>query len=139
MLPKHAVCMLAVLFLLFLAGVIRPVVAAENEFPFGSELMLEGESSRAHKRLPMIQVEEDGSATLDLWCGSVRTQATVGADGSIAIAPGVRNNGQCDPERIASDDDLLDMMLHLTKWRRSGDLVEFSGAPGTMRFRLMTN
>ncbi len=136
MLPKHAACMLAVLFL---ACVIRPLAAAENEFPFGNELMLEGESSRAHKRLPMIQVDEDGTATLDLWCGSMRTQATVGADGSIAIAPGARNNGQCDPERIAGDDGLLDMMLHLTKWRRSGDLVEFSGVPGTMRFRLMTN
>ncbi len=125
--------------LLSLSAIGCSVSAAENDFPFGSELMLEGESSRTHKRLPMIQVDEDGAATLDLWCGSVRTQATVGADGSIAIAPGVRNNGQCDPERIASDDDLLDMMFHLTKWRRSGDLVEFSGGPGTMKFRLMTN
>ncbi len=136
MLSKHAACVLAALLL---PGVVRPVIAVESAFPFGGELMLEGESSRAHKRLPMIQIEEDGSATLDLWCGSVRTQATVGVDGSLAIAPGVRNNSGCDPERIAGDDDLLDMMLHLTKWRRSGDLVEFSGAPGTMRFRLMTN
>ncbi len=132
-------CVAFVLALLSLSAIGGSVGAAENDFPFGIELMLEGESSRAHKRLPMIQVDEDGAATLGLWCGSVRTQATVGADGSIAIALGVRNNGQCDPERIASDDDLLDMMLHLTKWRRSGDLVEFSGTPGTMRFRLMTN
>jgi hypothetical protein len=136
MLSKRAACLFA---LLLVPAALRPVIAAESEFPFGAELMLEGESSRAHKRLPMIQVDEDGTTTLDLRCGSMRTQATVGADGSIAIAPGVRNNGQCDPERVASDDDLLDMMLHLTSWRREGDLVEFSGAPGTMRFRMMTN
>ncbi len=127
------------LALFLLASVGGPAIAADAGFPFGSEMMLEGESSRAHKRLPMIQVDEDGSATLDLWCGSVLTQISVGTDGSIAIAPGARNNAGCDPEGIASDDDLLDMMLHLSTWWRSGDLVEFSGAPGIMRFRLMTN
>jgi hypothetical protein len=133
---SRSACLLAVFLV---PAVVRPVIAAESAFPFGTELMLEGESSRAHKHLPMIQVDEDGTATLDLWCGSMRTQATVGADGSIAIAPGVRKNGNCDPERIASDDDLLDMMLHLTSWQRKGDLIEFFGAPGTMRFRMMTN
>jgi hypothetical protein len=112
---------------------------ASEPFPFGDELMLESDSMLKQKRMPMIEIEDDGRATLDLWCGSVRTQATVGEDGSIAIAPGMRDNGQCDAERIAGDDDLLDRLLQLTRWHRRGDLVEFSGAPGTMRFRLMTN
>jgi hypothetical protein len=124
--------------LLFLAIAVCTARAAEP-FPFGDELMLDGEATHKQKRLPMIEIEEDGSTTLDLWCGSVRTRASVGEDGSIAIVPGARDNGQCDAERIAGDDDLLDALLHLTKWHRHGDLVEFSGAPGTMRFRLMTN
>ncbi len=64
------------LAVLLLACVVRLAVAADIGFPFSSELTLEGESSRVHKRLPMIQVDEDGSATLDLWFGSVRTQAS---------------------------------------------------------------
>jgi heat shock protein HslJ len=112
-------------------------VAAETAFPFGSELLLDGKPLRGTKRLPSLSIEQDGAAAIDLWCGSVRAQATVG-NGTITIAPGVRDNAQCDPDRIAGDDDLLDMLVHMTNWRRRGDVVEFSG-PATLRFHLMTN
>jgi heat shock protein HslJ len=111
--------------------------AAETAFPFGRDLMLDGKTTRGHKRLPSIAIEQDGSAAIELWCGSLRAQAAVG-NGTITITPGARDNAQCDPERIAGDDDLLDMIVHMTKWRRSGDTVEFSG-PSTLRFHLMTN
>jgi len=32
----------------------------------------------------------------------------------------------------------LDMLVHMTNWRRRGDTVELSGS-ATLRFRLMTN
>jgi len=111
--------------------------AAETAFPFGSELLLDGKPMRGTKRLPSLSIEQDGTAAIDLWCGSVRAQATVG-NGTITIAPSARDNAQCDPERIAGDDDLLDMLVHMTNWRRHGDTVEFSG-PATLRFHLMTN
>ncbi len=132
MLWRHFAC--SVLLLIAVQFAAR----AGEPFPFGSELMLEGDTSHQHKRLPMIEIDEDGAATLDLWCGSVRAQAVVGDDGAIAITPGDRNNGQCDADRVAADDDLLDTVVHMTKWRRNGDLVEFSGA-ATLRYRLMTN
>jgi hypothetical protein len=125
------------LAVLVLAALSFPAAAGEP-FPFGSELMLEGSSTHQQKRLPMIEIEEDGAATLDLWCGSVRAQATVGDDGAIAIMPGERNNAQCNPDRVAADDDLLDMLVHMTNWRRGGDLIEFSGA-ATLRYHMMTN
>lgn len=112
-------------------------VAAETAFPFGSELMLDGKTSRGHKRLPTIAIEQDGAAAIDLWCGSVRAQASVGA-GTISFTSVTRDNGQCDGDRIAGDDDLLDMLLHMTSWRRRGDVIEFSGA-ATLRYHLMTN
>jgi hypothetical protein len=112
-------------------------LAAESAFPYGSELMLDGKTTRGRKRLPTIAIEQGGAAAIDLWCGSVRAQATIGA-GTISFAPIARDNGQCDPERIAGDDDLLDTIMHMTKWRRSGDTVEFSGA-ATLRYHLMTN
>jgi heat shock protein HslJ len=111
--------------------------AAETAFPFGRELMLDGKPMRGTKRLPSLSIEQDGTAAIDLWCGSLRGRADVG-NGTIAIAPGERDNAQCDPDRIAGDDDLLDMLVHMTSWRRRGDSVEFSG-PATLRFHLMTN
>jgi hypothetical protein len=123
---------------LLLVSALTIAAQAGEPFPFGSELMLEGPSTHKQKRLPMIEIEENGAATLDLWCGSVRAQASVGDDGAITITPGERNNGQCDADRVAADDDLLDMLVHMTKWRRSDDLVEFSGA-ASLRYRMMTN
>jgi heat shock protein HslJ len=113
------------------------VIAAETAFPFGSELLLDGKPMRGTKRLPSLSIEQDGTAAIDLWCGSLRGRAEVG-NGTIAITPGERDNAQCAADRIASDDDLLDMLVHMTNWRRRGDTVEFSG-PATLRFHLMTN
>jgi hypothetical protein len=110
--------------------------AAETAFPFGRELLLDGKPMRGTKRLPSLSIEQDGTAAIDLWCGSLRGRADV--IGAIAISPGERNNAQCTADRIAGDDDLLDMLVHMTNWRRRGDTVELSG-PATLRFRLMTN
>ena len=57
---------------------------AGEPFPFGSELMLDTAPAAGSKRLPMIQIEDDGSAAIDLWCGSVKAQAAVGDDGTRA-------------------------------------------------------
>jgi heat shock protein HslJ len=112
-------------------------MAAETAFPFGRELMLDGKPTRGTKRLPSLSIEQDGTAAIDLWCGSLRGRADVG-NGTIAITPGERDNAQCAPDRIAGDDDLLDMLVHMTNWRRRGDVIELSGA-AVLRFRLMTN
>jgi hypothetical protein len=131
---RHFACVLAVLAI---AAAIRPVRAGEP-FPFGSELMLDTTPAPGSKRLPMIEIEDDGSAAIDLWCGSLRAQATVSDDGAIAITPGPRDNAQCTPDRVAGDDDLLDRIVHMTKWQWKGDVIELSGDV-TMRFHQMTN
>lgn len=112
-------------------------MAAEPVFPFGSELMLDGKPMRGTKRLPSLSIERDGTAAIDLWCGSLRGRADIG-NGTIAITPGERDNGQCAADRISGDDDLVDALVHMTSWRRRGDVIELSGAT-TLRFRLMTN
>jgi hypothetical protein len=120
-----------------LASIPLGAMAAETVFPFGRELLLDGKPMRGTKRLPSLSIEQDGSAAIELWCGSLRGRADVG-NGTIAITPGERDNGQCTADRVAVDDDLLDMLVHMTNWRRRGDTVELSG-PATLRFRLMTN
>jgi len=116
-------------------------VLAGDAFPFGSELMLEAAAMPGSKRIPMLEIEDDGTASIDLWCTSLHAQATVTAN-SIAIVPGQAESQvqapQCDPERQADDATLLAALTEATKWRRSGDRVELSGG-ATLHYRLMTN
>ena len=135
---RRYACLLALL----VAAAVWPAGAGEL-FPFGSELVLDAVAPMpGSKRIPMIEIEDDGSAAIDLWCTSLRAQATVG-DGSIAIVPGqaaadAPTPPPCDTDHEASDATLLAALAQVTQWRRSGDLVEFSGVV-TLRYRLMTN
>ena len=111
--------------------------AAEQAFPFGSDLILDSDPLYGSKRIPMIEIDDDGVAAIDLWCASVHGQATVGAN-SITIVAEPADEAQCSPERQAGDQNLLTALSQATNWRRDGETVEFSGAT-TLRFRLMTN
>jgi len=117
----------------------QPLAARASEpFPFGSELMLDEAPMHGFKRIPMIEIEEDGAASIDLWCASVKAQATIG-DNSITIVPGdLPTDAQCEPERQARDASLLAELTQVTNWRRNGELIELLGAT-PLRFRLMTN
>jgi len=115
-----------------------PTASASGPFPFGSELMLDEAPMHGSKRIPMIEIEENGATSIDLWCASVRAQATVGDD-SITIVPGdLPTNVQCEPERQARDASLLAELAQVTNWRREGEVIEFLGTT-PLRFRLMTN
>jgi heat shock protein HslJ len=111
--------------------------ADEKAFPFGSELMLDASPLYGSKRVPIIEIEENGDASIDLWCASVRGQATVGAN-SITIVAQPPADTQCPPERQTGDQNLLTELTQVTGWRRNGDTVELSG-PTNLRFHLMTN
>jgi hypothetical protein len=110
---------------------------ASDGFPFGSELMLDTAPMHGSKRIPMIEIEDNGTASIDLWCASVKAQATVN-DAAITIVPGDAPAAQCDPDRQARDADLLAKLGQVTGWRRSGEVIELTGAT-PLRFRLMTN
>ena len=114
-----------------------PLAAAGDSFPFGTTLMLDTAPIRGSKRIPMIEIQENGIASIDLWCASARAQATV-ADGSIVIVPGDLQSTQCDAERQSRDADLLAALAQVTNWRRDGELIELIGVT-PLRFRLMTN
>ncbi len=128
-----------VALLLFSANVLA--AKATEPFPFGAELMLDAAPLPGSKRIPMLEIDDDGSAAIDLWCGSLRAQATVGDD-LIAIVPGQIPTdlpaAPCEPDRQSRDAALVAALAQVSKWRRDGDLVEFSGT-ATLRFRLMTN
>ena len=111
--------------------------AAGDSFPFGTTLMLDAAPMRGSKRIPMLEIAEDGAVSIDLWCAGARAQAVV-ADNSISISPGDLQNAQCEPDRQSRDAELLAALAQVTNWRRNGEVVELLGAT-PLRFRLMTN
>jgi hypothetical protein len=114
-----------------------PFATAGDSFPFGTTLMLDAVPTRGSKRIPMLEIAEDGAASIDLWCASARAKATV-SENTITISLWNQQNAQCEPERQTRDSELLAALVGVTSWRRKGDVVEFMGA-APLRFRLMTN
>jgi heat shock protein HslJ len=109
-------------------------------FPFDQELLLNVSHIGTVKRVPMLTVEANGDAIIDLWCKSVTGHVAV-SDDSIKITadalpeslPDMMSSGQCSPERMQADQETLASLLQVTAWRHRGDTLELSG-PQTLRF-----
>jgi len=136
---RSAVSFAAFAFVIAVVPALAPTLPARGseQFPFGSELMLDAAPMQGSRRVPMIEIEDDGTASIDLWCVSLRAQATVD-NSAITIVPGAAQPAQCDPDRQARDVDLLTALTQVTGWRRSGGVIELTGAT-PLRFHLMTN
>ncbi len=119
------------------AACLAPAVAAQSEFPFGRELLLDVKPMKGSKRVPVLDIDERGIAEIDLWCNSVKGQLVVAGD-TITIITGEKTARTCPPERAQADDDVLAALNEVTNWRREGDILVLIGAK-TMRFRLQTN
>jgi heat shock protein HslJ len=119
------------------AGIVAAAKAAETEFPFDRELLLEAKPMKGSKRVPILTVEPSGAATIDLWCNSVQGRVVIAAD-TLTITAGARTEYQCDAARMQGDDDLLATLLEMTTWRRERDVIVLMGAK-TLRFRPATN
>jgi hypothetical protein len=83
-----------------------PLATAGDSFPFGTTLMLDASPMRGSKRIPMLEIAENGAASIDLWCASARAQAVV-ADNAISISPADLQATQCGPDRQTRDTELL--------------------------------
>ncbi len=132
-----------VVSLIGVAAAMSAAVAGDRGFPFEREMMLEAAPMPGPKRIPILEIDADGAATIDLWCVSLRGQATVGDISfgivpSLDAAPGNVPQIDSDLDRKNRDAELLAALTQVTGWRKSGDVVELSG-PTPLRFRLMTN
>ena len=85
---------------------ILPALASDRAFPFDRELMLDTAPMPGSKRVPIIEIAENGAASIDLWCARARGQASIGGD-SITIVAGPIEPAQCAPERQSGDENLL--------------------------------
>ena len=114
-----------------------PAGAADREFPYDRELMLEVNPMKGSKRVPILEIGSKGEASIDLWCNSIKAQLVI-ADDTITILAGTKTERQCAADRMRGDDELLAGLLQVTNWRRDGDVLTLRGAR-TMRFRLGTH
>jgi heat shock protein HslJ len=115
---------------------VAPTAFAQS-FPFGRELLLDVDPMRGSKKIPVLDIGENGTAEIDLWCNSVKAQLIVAGD-TITIITGEMSARQCPPDRARADDDLLAALNQTTNWRMESSALVFTGGK-TLRFRVQTN
>jgi META domain len=122
-----------------LAASALPAVTAfaDDGFPFGFEMTLEAAPQPGSKRIPTLEIGDNGEARLDLWCKSGNGQFSV-AGNTVIFVPGELRDRDCPPARAQADDDLLAALSEAVTWKRRGDLVSFIGTRA-LRFRINTN
>lgn len=121
--------------------------ALAQQFPFDQVLVLDAPRIGQVKRVPVLTIGADGRTTVDLWCKTVPALFEVnGAEIRIQTAPLPEalplymSSGQCSPERMQADVDLLERLTQASEWQRQGDRVILSAPGGApLRFRLSSH
>src|SRR5262249_1726560 len=110
---------------------------AETGFPFGMEMRLEAARQPGSKRIPDLDIGDNGEVVLELWCKGGKGQFAVAGNTVIFVA-GPMEDRACPADRARPDDELGAALSEATPWTRQGDLVSFVGTR-TLRFRINTN
>jgi hypothetical protein len=122
---------------LFVSTLALGPARAEEGFPFGMEMTLDALPQPGSKRVPDLDIGDNGEVVLELWCKGGKGQFSVAGNTVIFIASQI-DDRNCAPGRAQADDDLLATLTASTSWKRQGDSIFFIG-PKTLHFRLNTN
>jgi heat shock protein HslJ len=134
LIPRRTIAAAMLALLVPAAGI------ASGAFPFDQEMLLDAPRVGRVKRMPMLIVEPNGNATIQLWCKDMSGHVEV-SDGTIHIEagplpdafPAMMIDGQCTPERMQADADMLAVLVQMRTWQHTGDRLVLSGAT-TLRF-----
>jgi heat shock protein HslJ len=133
----------AVVFCVLAAGLFGAGGAgqAAEPFPFDRGLLLDVAPMPAAKRVPVLMVEPSGEATIDLWCKTVRGRVQftgnaihIETEPLPEALPQYMSPGQCTPERMQADADMLAALVQVSEWRRQGGALLLIGSQA-MKFR----
>jgi hypothetical protein len=127
----------ASLLLLATALQFAPARAADDGFPFETQMQLDVNRMPGSKRIPNLDIGEAGEVVLELWCKGGKGQFSVAGNTVIFVA-GAMENRSCPPDRAQADDELIAALTAVSTWKRQDDLVTFAGTK-TLRFRINTN
>ncbi|MBR0797097.1 META domain-containing protein [Bradyrhizobium jicamae] len=124
--------------LVLVSAVLGTVPAlAQEEFPFGFLMTLDAARMPGSKRIPSIEIGDNGEVVLELWCNGGKGQFSV-AGNTIVFVPGAMENRNCPPDRAQADSDLMAALGDVATWRRQGDAVTLTGSR-SLRFIINTN
>lgn len=115
---------------------------AADQFPFDQELLLDAAPMQPAKRMPILTIEPNGNAKIDLWCRTLPARVEI-SDATIKIEagplpenlPAMQSAGQCTAERMQADEEMLAALVQVTGWRREGEGVVLEGSR-EMKFRV---
>ena len=110
---------------------------AADGFPFGMEMTLDAARLPGSKRVPDLDIGDNGEVVLELWCKGGKGQFSVAGNTVIFVA-GPLEDRACPPARAQADDDLVAGLTEAATWKRQGDFVSFIGTK-SLRFRINTN
>jgi len=124
-----------VVFALALLGPIIAISALAAEvFPYDQQLMLDVAPMGKVRRVPSLTVGADGTAQINLWCKTAAARVAVN-DAAMQIVPAplpeglpqYMSDGQCSPERMAADLDLLAALSQVSGWQKAGSAITLVG------------
>ena len=110
---------------------------SDDGFPFGLEMTLDAARQPGSKRLPTLEIGDNGETVIELYCKGGTGQFSV-AGNTVVFAAGPLEDRPCPAARAQADDDLIAALGQAATWRRQGDVVSFMGTR-TLRFRINTN
>lgn len=110
---------------------------AEEGFPFGAEMTLEAVPQPGSKRIPNIEIGDNGEVVLELWCKAGKGQFSV-AGNTVIFVPGQIQDRSCPPAKAQADDDLVAALSSVETWKRQGEVLTLIG-PKPLRFRTNGN
>lgn len=119
-----------------------PAAGQQNVvFPYDQELLLEVAPMGSVKRVPILTVDPNGSAAIDLWCKTVAARVAISGTAIRIEAeplpeglPAMMSAGQCTPERMQADADLLAALTQVESWRLQDQMIVLNG-PTPLKFR----
>ena len=109
----------------------------QQSFPFGRELRMDARPLKGSKRVPFLEIGQNGAATIDLWCDSVQGQFVVAAD-TVTVLIGQKTQRNCTSEQARADGELISALEQATSWKRDGEGVVLVGGR-MLRFQPSTN
>jgi hypothetical protein len=128
----------AAFVLVLVAGAFHSIPAcAQDEFPFGMAMTLDVARQPGSKRVPNMEIGDNGEVVLELWCKGGKGQFSVAGNTVIFVAGAIEDRA-CPPAKAQADDELVAALSDAGTWKRQGDFVSFIGSK-TLRFLLDTN
>ena len=128
----------AAIVLVFATAAFHSIPAyADGEFPFGMAMTLDVARQPGSKRLPNLDIGDNGEVVLELWCKGGKGQFSVAGE-TVIFVVGQIEDRNCPMDKAQADNELVSALSEAASWKRQGDLVSFIGTK-TLRFRLNTN